>query len=252
MAGTFAGKVVFITGGTTGIGRSTAVEFARHGAAAVVVTGRRPAEGEETVRRIVAAGGRGHFLPGDVASESAIEAAVAETVARFGRLDVAFNNAGVEGNTGKPLTEVEASDVDFVLGINVRGVILSMKHEFRHFAKQGGGVIINNSSIAGHIAFPGIAVYAASKHAVEGITKVAALEGAKMNVRVNCVAPGPIRTEMLDRFSGNNPDAMGGLVPMGRVGTGEEVAAAVLFLASDAASYVTGQSIAVDGGYLAT
>lgn len=251
MTAQFTNKIVFITGGTSGIGRATAVAFAKAGAT-VAFTGRRKKEGEETQRLIEQAGGKGLFIESDASSESAIQAAIAEVVKKYGRLDIAFNNAGVEGEAGKTITESTGENVDFVFGINVRGLLLSMKHEFLQFAKQGGGVIVNTSSIVGSVGFPASAVYTASKHAVEGLTKVAALEGAKANIRVNAVAPGPIQTEMLDRFSGNNSDALGQMMPIGRTGTVEEIAEVVLFLASPGASYITGQSVAIDGGYLAT
>lgn len=247
----FTNKIIFITGGTSGIGRATAIAFAKAGGT-VAFTGRRRKEGEETLKLVEATGATGLFIESDASSETAIQKAIGEVVAKFGRIDVAFNNAGVEGEMGKTLAESTAETFDHVFGINVRGLLLSMKHEFLQFQKQGGGVIINTSSIVGSIGFPGFGIYTASKHAVEGLTKVAALEGAKQNIRVNAVAPGPIVTEMLQRLVGENHDAMGSMMPMGRTGTVDEIASVVLFLASPGASYITGQSLAADGGYLAT
>lgn len=248
----FQDKVVLITGGTSGIGRATAVAFAQEGAK-VVVSGRRAAEGQETVKLIEAVGGAGKFIPADVAKESDLAALVSGTVAAFGRLDVAFNNAGVEWFG--PLTEASEADYRRVFDINVWGVLAAMKHEIPAMLKTGGGSIINTSSVAGHIGMGGASIYIATKHAVEGLTKTAALEFAKQGIRVNAVAPAAIVTDMMDRFTGGEATDLGkylaSLHPVGRMGRAEEVASAVLWLAGGPASFVTGQSLAVDGGFLA-
>ncbi|MBA4067582.1 MAG: short chain dehydrogenase [Isosphaera sp.] len=249
---TFTGKVALVTGGTGGIGKATAVAFAREGAK-VVLSGRREKEGLAVVEEITKAGGVAHFVAADVAKEADVKRLVGETVAKFGRLDVAFNNAGVEW--AGPLTEATEADYRRVFDINVWGVLTAMKYEVPAMLKGGGGAIVNTSSIAGHIGFPGASVYAAAKFAVEGLTKTAALEFARQGVRVNAVAPAAIVTEMVDRFFGGE-DSEGGKAmaekhPVGRMGRPEEVAAAVLYLASDAAKFTTGVSLPVDGGWLA-
>jgi NAD(P)-dependent dehydrogenase (short-subunit alcohol dehydrogenase family) len=248
----FNGKVVLVTGGTSGIGRETANQFASAGAK-VVVAGRRQEEGEAVAAEIVSAGGEAHFVQTDVTKEDQVERLVAETVDRFGRLDIAFNNAGVEH--GGPTTEVTEADYRHVFDVNVLGVLLSQKYEIPAMLNSGGGVIINTSSILGQIAMPGAAIYNASKHAVEGITKTTALELAQQGIRVNAVAPGAIATDMIDRFAGEegaeSRQQLEALHPMGRLGQAKEIAAAVLYLASDAASFTTGISLLVDGGFLA-
>jgi NAD(P)-dependent dehydrogenase (short-subunit alcohol dehydrogenase family) len=248
----FHDKVALVTGGTSGIGRATAIAFAKEGAK-VVVSGRREAEGAETVKLIEAAGGIGKFIKADVSKEADIAALVAGTVAAYGRLDVAFNNAGIE-HTGA-ITDSSEADYRRTFDINVWGVLASMKHEIPALLKSGGGAIVNTSSVAGHIGMAGAAIYIASKHAVEGLTKSAALELAKQGIRVNAVAPAVIETEMFNRFAGGpESDAahyMKTLHPVGRFGQPEEVAETVLWLASDKASFITGQSLAVDGGFLA-
>lgn len=246
---TFTNKVVLITGATSGIGKVCALAFAASGAK-VVVSGRRQAEGEAVVAEIKAAGGEATFVRADVAKEAEVAALVAATVSTYGRLDIAFNNAGVE-LTGQA-TEVIESDYRRVFDINVWGVLNSMKHEIPAMLKTGGGAIINTSSVAGQIGMPGAAVYVASKHAVEGLTKATALEVAKQGIRVNAVAPGAIETDMVTRFTGGGGheamNYMRSLHPMGRLGLPHEIAQPVLWLASDAASFVTGQSICIDGG----
>lgn len=248
----FQEKVVLVTGGTSGIGRETAVQFAAAGAK-VVLAGRRAEQGAEVVQEISAAGGDAHFVQTDIAVEDQVKRLVDETVKRYGRLDIAFNNAGIEH--GGPITEVTAEDYRKVFDINVLGVLLSQKYEIPAMLKSGGGAIINTSSILGHIASPGAALYNASKHAVEGITKTTALELAQQGIRVNSVAPGAIETAMIDRFAGEEgSDGRNGLIslhPMGRLGLPQEIAAAVMYLASDAASFTTGISLPVDGGFLA-
>jgi NAD(P)-dependent dehydrogenase (short-subunit alcohol dehydrogenase family) len=248
----FTGKVVLVTGGTSGIGAVTAKLFAAEGAK-VVVCGRRQPEGEAVVKAITAAGGTATFVTADVAKEKDVENLIATTLKTYGRLDVAFNNAGVE--LMGPMTDATEADYRRVFDINVWGVLVSMKHQIPAMLKTGGGSIINTSSIVGHIAMAGAGIYVATKFAVEGLTKTAALELAKQNIRVNAVAPGAIVTEMIDRFAGGEDSDtrkyLAGLHPIGRLGRGEEVAAAVLYLASDAASFTTGTSLPVDGGFTA-
>lgn len=243
--------VVLITGALTGIGRATAIAFAREGAR-LVVSGRRDAEGKALAKELNGLGAEAEFVQADVRKEEDVRALVDKTVARFGRLDVAVNNAGTEGQIG-PLTEQSAETYAATFDTNVLGVILSLKHELRAMYAQKHGSIVNVSSVAGQRGFPGASVYVASKHAVEGLTKSAALEAAPAGIRVNAVAPGPIETPMLNRFTGSeaNKTAFLQRFPLQRAGTADEVAQTILFLASDKASYVTGQSFGVDGGKLA-
>ncbi len=246
------GKVALVTGGTSGIGRETAIQLAQAGAK-VVVAGRRTEEGNAVVEEIVSAGGEAHFVQTDVTQESQVKRLVDETIQRFGRLDIAFNNAGIE-QTGL-VTDFTEDEYRKVFDINVLGVFLSQKYEIPAMLQSGGGSIINTSSILGHIAMPGAAIYNASKHAVEDITKTTALELAGQGIRVNAVAPGAVATDMIDRFAGDknseNRQQLAAQHPMGRLGQAKEIAAAVLYLASDAASFTTGISLPVDGGYLA-
>ncbi|MBN9117911.1 MAG: glucose 1-dehydrogenase [Planctomycetes bacterium] len=248
----FTGKVVLVTGGTSGIGKATAIAFAKEGAK-VVLSGRREKEGLAVVEEIKTAGGTAHFVQADVAKEADVKRLVDETVAKFGRLDVAFNNAGVEW--AGPLTEVTEADYRRVFDVNVWGVITSMKYEVPAMLKTGGGAIINTSSVLGHVASAGAGVYNATKFAVEGLTKTAALEFAAQGVRVTAVAPAAIQTDMIDRFVGTGEsEYRKGLIakhPVGRFGRPEEIAAAVLYLASDDAKFTTGISLPVDGGLLA-
>ncbi len=247
---TFANKVALVTGATSGIGRATAIAFAREGAK-VVLSGRREKEGRETVGVIEKAGGKATFVRTDVTNESEVAALVAKTLATYGRLDAAFNNAGVEGKIG-PIHQQTVENYHQTMDANVLGVFLSLKHEIPAMLKNGGGSIVNTSSVAGIRGFAGVALYVASKHAVAGLTKAAALEYAGQGIRVNAVLPGPIETAMLDRFAaGIGADAAKLLAagqPIGRTGRPEEIAAAVLWLCSDEASFVIGQSLVVDGG----
>ncbi len=241
-------QVVLITGALAGIGRSTALAFARAGAH-VVVSGRRDEAGQALAAELNALSGSADYIRADVRQDDDVRSLIDQTVARFGRLDVAVNNAGTEGKPG-PVTEQTAESYAATFDTNVLGTVLSLKHEMRVMQAQGHGSIINLSSTMGHKGAPGASIYTASKHAVEGLTKAAALEGAAFGVRVNAVAPGPVETEMLNRFTGN-ADRKAGLiagVPLKRSGAPEEIARAIVFLASDHASFVTGQIISVDGG----
>jgi NAD(P)-dependent dehydrogenase (short-subunit alcohol dehydrogenase family) len=244
--------VVLITGALTGIGRATALAFAQQGAS-VVVSGRRDDVGEALVAELLALGAEAKFIRADVRHEIDVQNLIDKTVARFGRLDVAVNNAGTEGKPG-PVTEQTADSYAATFDTNVLGVLLSMKHELRVMQVQGTGSIVNLSSTMGQRGAAGASLYTASKHAVEGLTKSAALEAAAFGVRVNAVAPGPIETAMLDRFTGN-ADRKAGLVagvPLKRAGRPEEIADAIVFVASSKASFITGQIINVNGGKTAS
>ncbi len=244
-------SVVLITGALTGIGRATALAFAREGSS-IVVSGRRDQEGQALAAELRTMGVEAEFIKADVRYEEEVTNLVDQTVARFGRLDAAVNNAGTEGQAGL-ITDQSADSYAATFDTNVLGVLLSLKHELRVMLAQGHGSIVNVSSTLGTRGIAGASVYAASKHAVEGLTKSAALEGAAAGVRVNAVAPGPIDTGMLNRFAGT-PENLIGLaagLPVKRIGLPDEVAQTIVFLESDKAPFLTGQSVAVDGGMLA-
>jgi NAD(P)-dependent dehydrogenase (short-subunit alcohol dehydrogenase family) len=240
--------VVLITGSLTGIGRATALAFAKEGAH-LVVSGRHDEAGQMLVQELQALGAEAEFVSADVRHDVDVKQLVDHAVTRFGRLDVAVNNAGTEGQPG-PLTAQTADSYSATFDTNVLGVVLSLKHELRVMSAQGHGSIINLSSVLGSVGWSHASIYAASKHAVEGVTKSAALEAADNGVRVNAVAPGPVETEMLGRFTGTAENKAGLLstIPLKRAARPEEVAAAILFLASDKAPFITGQIIGVDGG----
>lgn len=244
-------KVILITGALTGIGRATAIAFAREGAH-VVVCGRRGDARNALATELRALGVEAEYIRADVRHEDDVRSLVDRTVKRFGDLDVAVNNAGTEGKPG-PVTEQTTESYAATFDTNVLGTLLSLKHELRVMLPQRHGSIVKVSSTFGRAGGAGASVYVASKHAVEGLTKAAALEIAGSGVRVNVVAPGPIETGMLDRFTGNadNKASLVSRVPLKRVGLPEEIAQAIVFLASDKAAFITGASIAVDGGKLA-
>jgi NAD(P)-dependent dehydrogenase (short-subunit alcohol dehydrogenase family) len=243
----FEGKTAFITGAASGIGRATAVAFAAEGAR-VVVTDRGEAALQETAEHVKAAGAEVLAITCDVSKPEEIQAAVAQVVKTFGRIDCAFNNAGVE-NKAAPLHEIELQEWDRILNINLRGTFVCMKHEIAQMVRQGGGVVVNTSSGAGIRGVAGGAAYAASKHAIIGMTKSAALDYAKQNIRVNAILPGNIATPMMDRFTGGDIQKAIDLEPVGRLGKPEEIAGAVLWMCSDLGGFVTGSSIVVDGGW---
>jgi NAD(P)-dependent dehydrogenase (short-subunit alcohol dehydrogenase family) len=252
MTAELQGRVALVTGGTSGIGRDTAILFAKAGAK-VVVAGRREMEGKETVELIRAAGGDGVFVKADVSKAAEVDALVQRTLEKFGRLDVAFNNAGIEGHW-VPITEQSEEDWDSTIDINLKGVWLCLKYEIQQMLKQGGGgAIVNMASVAGLMGFAGGATYVASKHGVIGLTKSAALENARSGIRVNVVCPAVIETPMAERAY-EDPEFRKfalGLHPIGRFGRPEEISEAIVWMCSDRASFMTGQSLVLDGGLLA-
>lgn len=250
MAEDLNNKVAIVTGGTSGIGRDAAVLFAEAGAK-VVVAGRREAEGKETVDMIRAKGGDGLFVKADVSKSADVQALVQKTVDKFGRLDTAFNNAGVEGSW-MPMVDLPEEEWDRVLDINLKGVFLCMKYEVPEMIKAGGGTIVNMSSVAGLMGTPAAAPYGASKHGVIGLTRTAALEYAQQKIRVNAVCPAVIESPMENRLFGE-PEAHKFAVsmhPLGRIGTPREVAEAVLWMCSEKSSFMTGHYMVIDGGFL--
>jgi NAD(P)-dependent dehydrogenase (short-subunit alcohol dehydrogenase family) len=249
----FTGKVVLVTGGTSGIGRASAIAFARAGAN-VVIAGRREAEGAQTVAECKKANGAAEavFIKTDVSKADQVKALVEATVAKFGRLDCALNNAGVE-DANVPVAQQTEENYDRVFNINVRGVFLSMKYEIAEMLKSsnGGGSIVNMSSVFGLVAYPGSAFYVASKHAVIGMTKSAALEYAKSGIRINAIAPAAIDTDMIGRFASSREikAAVAAMHPVGRIGTPDEIAGPAVWLCSKSASFITGQTLTIDGGF---
>ena len=247
--GSYAGKVAFVTGAGTGIGRVTALAFAREGAG-VVVADVSEQDNRETARMIEEAGGRALAVACDVRRAEDVKAALDKAVETFGRLDVAFNNAGVEQPI-MPAANLTEEEWDRIVDIDLRGVFLCMKHEIPLMLEQGGGAIVNTSSGAGVKGFAGQAAYCAAKYGIVGLSKAAALDYASQNIRVNAVCPGIIETPMMERFSGGTPEGRERVTsqePVGRMGKPEEIAAAVLWLCSDAASFAIGHAMVVDGG----
>lgn len=250
MENTFKNKVALVTGGSSGIGRATALAFARKGAKIVVADW---VENLETMDMIENLGGEALFVKCDVSNSADVKALIEKIIATFGRLDFAFNNAGIEG-TSAPTQDCSEENWDKTIGINLKGIWLCMKHEIPVMLKKGKGVIVNCSSVAGLVGFQGLPAYVASKHGVIGLTKTAALECAKHGIRVNVVCPGVIQTPMIDRLTGKKKEAVEqftGLEPIGRFGKPEEIANAVIWLCSDEASFVTGIEMPVDGGFVA-
>ena len=244
-------KTVLITGALTGIGRAAALAFAHNGNR-IVVSGRHQDAGEALVSELREQGAEAEFIQADVRRDDEVRDLVDQTVARFGRLDVAVNNAGTEGHKGL-ITDQTAESYAATFDTNVLGVLLSMKHEVRVMQDQGAGSIVNISSTYGHEGAAGASVYVGSKHAVEGLTKSVALETAKSGIRVNAVAPGPTDTGMLTRFTGTpeNKAVLAAQVPMGRLGLSEEVADGIVFMVSDDARFITGHVLNIDGGHSA-
>ena len=246
-ANRFTDRVAFITGAASGIGRAAAIAFAAEGARVAILD--RSADALRTVEASVKeAGGEVLAIACDVSSPDQVEGAIKQIVDRFGRLDIAFNNAGVE-NKAAPAHEIDLAEWDRIIGINLRGTFLCMKHELAQMVKQGRGVVVNTSSGAGIRGVAGGAAYAASKHGIIGLTRSAALDYAKQNIRVNAVLPGNIETPMMDRFTGGDIQKAIDLEPVGRLGKPEEIAEAVLWMASDLGGFVTGAATVIDGGW---
>jgi NAD(P)-dependent dehydrogenase (short-subunit alcohol dehydrogenase family) len=239
-------KVAIVTGGTSGIGRAAAITLAKEDVK-VVVAARRAIEGEETVHLVKEAGSDGIFVKTDVANEDDVRSLVEKIVKAYDRLDFAFNNAGIE-ETMTPLVDQTSDIFDQIMNVNVRGVWLSMKYEIPEMIRTGGGAIVNNSSVAGIMGFPQMPIYIASKHAVLGLTKSAALEYAKSGIRINAIAPGVTETEMVERVDKQLIEHLKSITPIGRIGDPQEIANAVVWLLSDKASFVLGHTLLVDGG----
>ena len=244
-----SGKIGIVTGGGTGIGRATALSMAKAGAA-LLIGNRDATKGEEVVQLIQQTGGRAAFQKTDVSRPGDVKALVERAVREYGRLDMAFNNAGVAGQQ-VPLHQQDIDQASFLFDVNIKGVFYCMKYEIEQMLKTGGGAIVNTSSIFGLNGYPGWSLYTATKHAVTGMTKAAALDYAKQNVRVNAVGPGPVETPLLAKGTGGNPHSYAGFVPMGRIGQPEEIADAVVWLLSDEARFVTGHTLPGDGGVCA-
>jgi NAD(P)-dependent dehydrogenase (short-subunit alcohol dehydrogenase family) len=246
----FAGKVAFVTGAANGIGRATALAFAREGAS-VALADVSERGNQETARMIEDLGGRALALKCDVTRVQDVKAALARTVESFGRLDFAFNNAGIEPSKPAPTAEYGEAEWDRIIDVNLRGVFLCMKHQIPLILEQGGGAIVNTSSGAGIIGIRGSPAYTASKHGLIGLTRAAALDYAAQNIRINVVCPGYIDTPMMNRFTGGTPEGRASVIaeePVGRMGKPEEIAAAVVWLCSDAAAFVIGHAMVIDGG----
>jgi len=248
----FDGKVALVTGGGSGIGQATALAFARAGAKMVIADVDRKG-GAETLAAIVAAGGSGVFIEADVSRAEQVRQLIDETVTRYGRLDCAFNNAGIQGELC-PTVDCSEENWDRITGINLKGVWLCMKYELAHMLPRGSGVIVNCASNFGLVGSVGMPAYSAAKHGVVGLTKTAALENARAGVRVNAVCPGPVHTPLVDRIVATQPEVLQAIEarePIGRMGRPTEIASSVLWLCSDDASFVTGAILSVDGGYVA-
>ena len=242
-------KAAIITGGSSGIGRAAAIALAKQGVK-IAIAARRAKEGEETVRLVKEAGSDGIFVKTDVANENDVRSLVEKTVKTYGRLDYAFNNAGIE-ETPTSLVEQTSEVFDQIMNVNVKGVWLSMKYEIPEMIRTGGGAIVNTSSGAGVIGYPQQPIYIASKHAVLGLTKSAALEYAKSGIRINAIAPGVTETEMVERVAEDDKqliESIKSITPIGRIGDPQEIANAVVWLLSDKASFVLGHTLLVDGG----
>ena len=239
-------KVGIVTGGGSGIGAATAMAMARAGAT-VVIAGRDATKGERVVQASRQGGGRAIFQPTDVSKHAEAKALIERAVSEFGRLDIAHNNAGAEGEQ-VPLHEQDIEGASVLFDVNIKGVFYCMKYEIEQMLKTGEGAIVNTSSIFGLNGYPGWSLYTATKHAVTGMTKAAALDYAKKNIRVNAVGPGPVETPLLAKGTGGDPHSYAAFVPMGRIGQPDEVADAVVWLLSDEARYVTGHTLPVDGG----
>jgi NAD(P)-dependent dehydrogenase (short-subunit alcohol dehydrogenase family) len=250
----FSGKVALVTGGASGIGQACAQLFAKEGAS-VVISDVALEGGHETVRLIEEDGGEAFFVEADVSEAAEVEALIGRTVEAHGRLDYAFNNAGIEGRMATNTADYSEEDWDRVIAVNLKGVWLCMKNEISQMLSQGAGSIVNNSSVEGLVGLQGTSAYAASKHGVVGLTKTAALEYAQSGIRVNAVCPGLVRTPMVERYTEGDAETEAQWAaifePVGRMGSAEEVAEAAVWLCSEAASFVTGHAMAVDGGYVA-
>jgi NAD(P)-dependent dehydrogenase (short-subunit alcohol dehydrogenase family) len=247
-----AGKMALVTGGGSGIGRATALAFAQTGANVVVADVDR-AGGEETVALMESLAGAGFFVLADVSKSNEVDALVKATVAKFGRLDCAFNNAGIQGDLS-PTAQCSEENWDRIIAANLKGVWLCLKYEIAQMLKQGGGAIVNNASNFGLVGSKGMPAYSAAKHGVVGLTKTAAIEYAQSGIRINAVCPGPVQTPLVDKIIALQPEIVAAITerePIGRMGQPNEIASAVLWLCSDQASFVVGSILSVDGGYVA-